>query len=182
MTVTVSDRPAGNEKDRDELVELVYDELRQIAGRLMRREDPNHSLQPTAVVHEAVIRLLGEGVFQKAGERSHLIAAAVRAMRELLIDHARRRAAWRHGGRSRRVSLDSVVDYFEKQGLDIVAVHEALDRLRSLHQRQSHVISLRYIGGLTVDEIASSLDVSTTTVERDLRLARAWLHDQLEDN
>jgi RNA polymerase sigma factor (TIGR02999 family) len=181
MTLTASDKPAENEQGTDELVQLVYDELRQIAGRLMRREDPNHSLQPTAVVHEAVIRLLGEGVFQKAGDRSHLIGAAVRAMRELLIDHARRRAAWRHGGRSRRVSLDSVVDYFENQGLDIVTVHEALDRLGSLHQRQSHVISLRYFGGLTVDEIASSLEVSTTTVERDLRLARAWLHDQLED-
>ena len=95
----------------------------------MRRERPDHTLSPTAVVHEAVIRLLGEAVFDKAADRSFLFASAARAMREVLIDHARRRAAGRHGGGRQRVPLDLVVDYFESQGLDIVAVHEALDRL-----------------------------------------------------
>ena len=100
-------------------------------------------------------------------------------MREVLIDHARRRAADRRGGGWRRVPLDSIVDYFEAQGLDVVAVHEALDRLAELNERQSQVMTLRYFGGLTVPEVAAALGVSVVTVERDWRLARAWLRGQL---
>ena len=125
---------AGDERAEDELIALVYDELRRVAGRLMRRERADHTLSPTAVVHEAVIRLLGDAVFDKAADRSYLFASAARAMREVLIDHARRRAADRRGGGRRRVPLDVVVDYFEEQGLDVVAVHEALDRLAELER------------------------------------------------
>ena len=100
-------------------------------------------------------------------------------MREVLIDHARRRAADRRGGGWRRVPLDLVVDYFEEQELDVVAVHEALDRLAELNERQSQVMTLRYFGGLTVPEVAAALGVSVVTVERDWRLARAWLRGQL---
>ena len=146
---------------------------------LMRRERPDHTLSPTAVVHEAVIRLLGEAVFDKAADRSFLFASAARAMREVLIDHARRRAADRRGGGRRRVPLDAVVDYFEEQGLDVVAVHEALDRLAELDGRQAQVMTLRYFGGMTVPEVAAALGVSVVTVERDWRLARAWLAGQL---
>src|SRR5437868_6669101 len=108
----------------------------------MRRERPGHTLSPTAVVHEAVIRLLGEAVFDKAADRSDLFASAARAMREVLIDHARRRAAGRRGGGRRRVPLDWVVDYFEAQDLDIVAVHDALDRLAERDERQAQVMTL----------------------------------------
>jgi RNA polymerase sigma-70 factor, ECF subfamily len=169
----------GNERARGELVERVYDELRRVALRLMRRERQDHTLSPTAVVHEAVIRLLGDEVFDKATGRSYLLASAARAMREVLIDHARRRAADRRGGGRRRVPLDLVVDYFEAQGLDVIAVHEALDRLAELNERQAQVITLRYFGGMTVPEVATALGVSVVTVERDWRLARAWLGDQL---
>jgi RNA polymerase sigma factor (TIGR02999 family) len=159
---------------------MVYDELRQVAGRLMQRERTDHTLSPTAVVHEAVIRLLGEQVFDRAEDRGFLFASAARAMREVLIDHARRRTAGRRGGGDRRrVPLDSVVDYFEEQGLDIVAVHEALDRLAERNGRQAQVMTLRYFGGMTVPEIAAALGVSVVTVERDWRLARAWLAGQL---
>ena len=171
---------AGDEGARGELVAMVYEELRQVASRLMRRERADHTLSPTAVVHEAVIRLLGEAVFDKAADRNFLLASAARSMREVLIDHARRRAADRRGGGRRRVALDSVVDYFEEQGLDIVAVHEALDRLAELDGRQSQVMTLRYFGGMTVAEVAAALGVSVTTVEQDWRLARAWLAGQLE--
>jgi RNA polymerase sigma factor (TIGR02999 family) len=170
---------AGDERARDELVALVYDELRRVASRLMRRERPDHTLSPTAVVHEAVIRLLGEAAFDRAADRSYLFASAARAMREVLIDHARRRGAARHGGGRRRVTLDSVVDYFQEQGLDVVAVHEALDRLSELNERQAQVMTLRYFGGMTVPEIAAALGVSVVTVERDWRQARAWLVGQL---
>jgi RNA polymerase sigma factor (TIGR02999 family) len=171
---------AGDERARGEVVSLVYDELRRVASGLMRRERAGHTLSPTAVVHEAVIRLLGEDVFDKAADRTFLFAAAARAMREVLIDHARHRAADRRGGARRRVPLDSVVDYFEEQGVDVVAVHEALDRLAELNGRQAQVMTLRYFGGMTVAEVAGALGVSVVTVERDWRLARAWLAGQLE--
>lgn len=170
---------AGDGLARDELITLIYHELRQVAARLMRKERLNHTLAPTAVVHEAVMRLLGDQVFEKAPDRNYLFASAARAMREILIDHARQRASARRGGGWQRRPLDLVVDYFESQNLDILAVHEALDRLAVLNERQSQVITLRYFGGLTVPEVASALDVSVVTVERDWRLARAWLLGQL---
>ena len=179
LTVILSRARAGDERARGELIALIYDELRRVASRLMRRERAGHTLSPTAVVHEAVIRLLGEGVFDRAADRSFLFASAARAMREVLIDHARRRAAARRGGGMRRVPLDSVVDYFEGQGLDVVAVHEALDRLAALDGRQAQVMTLRYFGGMTVAEVAAALGVSVATVEQDWRLARAWLAGQL---
>jgi RNA polymerase sigma-70 factor (ECF subfamily) len=170
---------SGDDQARSELVGVVYEELRRVATGLMRRERADHTLSPTAVVHEAVIRLLGEAVFDRAADRSLLLASAARAMREVLIDHARRRHAERRGGGVRRLPLDLVVDYFEEQGLDIVAVHEALDRLAELNGRQAQVMTLRYFGGMTVPEVAAALDVSVVTVERDWRLARAWLGEQL---
>jgi RNA polymerase sigma factor (TIGR02999 family) len=153
--------------------------LRQFASGRMRRERAGHTLSPTAVVHEAVIRLLGEPVFDKAADRSYLFAAAARAMREVLIDHARRRAADRRGGGRQRVQLDAVVDHLEEQGVDVLAVHEALDRLAELDGRQAQVMTLRYFGGMTVPEVAEALGVSVVTVERDWRLARAWLAVEL---
>jgi RNA polymerase sigma factor (TIGR02999 family) len=179
LTLILGRARAGDEEARGELLARVYDELRQVASGLMRRERPGHTLSPTAVVHEAVIRLLGEAVFDKAADRSFLFAAAARAMREVLIDHARRRAAGRRGGGRQRVPLDLVVDYFEAQDLDLVAVHEALDRLAELNERQAQVMTLRYFGGMTVPEVAAALGVAVVTVERDWRLARAWLAGQL---
>jgi RNA polymerase sigma-70 factor, ECF subfamily len=179
LTLVLGRARDGDERARGELVALVYDELRRVASGLMHRERAGHTLSPTAVVHEAVIRLLGEAVFDKATDRNFLFASAARAMREVLIDHARRRSADRRGGSRRRVALDSVVDYFEEQGLDVVAVHEALDRLGELNSRQAHVMTLRYFGGMTVPEVAAALGVSIVTVERDWRLARAWLASQL---
>ena len=157
LTIIMGRARAGDEQARDELVARVYDELRQVASRLMIRERADHTLSPTAVVHEAVIRLLGEAVFDEAPDRSYLFASAARAMREVLIDHARRRTAGRRGGGRRRVALDAVVDYLEGQGLDVVAVHEALDRLAELDGRQAQVMTLRYFGGMTVAEVAAAL-------------------------
>jgi RNA polymerase sigma-70 factor (ECF subfamily) len=179
LTLILGRARAGDEGARGELLALVYDELRQVASHLMRRERAGHTLSPTAVVHEAVIRLLGDAVFDKATDRGFLFASAARAMREVLIDHARRRGADRRGGGRRRVPLDAVVDYFEGQGLELVAVHEALDRLAERDERQAQVMTLRYFGGMTVAEVAAALGVSVVTVERDWRVARAWLVGQL---
>ncbi len=179
LTLILGRARNGDNGARSELLTLVYDELRGMASRLMRRERADHTLSPTAVVHEAVIRLLGEAVLEKAADRSYLFAAAARAMREVLIDHARRRAADRHGGGRQRVPLDAVVDYFQGQGLDLIAVHEALDRLAERDERQAQVMTLRYFGGMTVPEVAAALGVSVVTVERDGRVARAWLVGQL---
>lgn len=179
LTLILGRARGGDDKARAELLALVYDELRRVASGLMRRERPDHTLSPTAVVHEAVIRMLGDAVFDKAGDRSFLFASAARAMREVLIDHARRRGADRRGGGRRRVPLDAVADYFEGQGLDLVAIHEALDRLAERDDRQAQVMTLRYFGGMTVPEVAAALGVSTVTVERDWRLARAWLVGEL---
>ena len=170
----------GEARIEGELLTLVYGELRQVASRLMRRERSDHTLSPTAVVHEAVLRLLGDANFASL-DRNFLQAAAARAMREVLIDHARRRGADRRGGGWRRVPIDAVVDYFESQNLDIVAVHEALDKLAVVDERLSQVITLRYFGGMTVPEVAKALGVSIVTVERDWRLGRAWLRGQLRD-
>jgi RNA polymerase sigma-70 factor (ECF subfamily) len=179
LTVILSRARSGDERARGELIALIYDELRRVASGLMLRERAGHTLPPTAVVHEAVIRLLGEGVFDRAADRNFLFASAARAMREVLIDHARQRAAARRGGGMRRVPLDSVVDYFEGEGLDVVAVHEALDRLAALDGRQAQLMTLRYFGGMTVAEVAAALGVSVATIEQDWRLARAWLAGQL---
>ena len=178
LTVILSQARGGDEGARGELIALIYDELRGVASRLMLRERARHTLPPTAVVHEAVIRLLGEGVFDRAADRNFLFASAARAMREVLIDHARQRAAARRGGGMRRVPLDSVVDYFDGQGLDVVAVHEALDLLAALDGRQAQLMTLRYFGGITVAEVAAALGVSVATAEQDWRLARAWLAGQ----
>jgi RNA polymerase sigma-70 factor, ECF subfamily len=170
---------AGGGRPEGERIAAVYDELRRVASRLMRRERACHTLSPTAVVHEAVVRMLGDAAFVQAADESDLIARASRVMRETLIDHARRRAAGRRGGGRRRIPIDSMLDYFEEQGLDVVAVHEALDRLAEWNGRQARVMTLRYFAGMTIAEVAEALGVSPVTVERDWRLARAWLRDQL---
>jgi RNA polymerase sigma factor (TIGR02999 family) len=181
LSVILDQARAGDEAARNDLIALIYQELRQVAARMMRRERAGHTLPPTAVVHEAVMRLLNEDVFGRASNPNFLFQAAARAMREILVDHARRRGAARRGGGWTRVSLDSLVDYFESHALDVLAIHEAIDRLSRMNERQGHVITLRYFGGMTVEEIAEALDVSVVTIERDCRVARAWLHGQLKD-
>ena len=169
----------GDQRAKGEVIAMVYDELRRVASGMMRRERTEHTLSPTAVVHEAVIRLIGDAVIESSPDRAFLFASAARAMREVLIEHARRRSADRRGGGWRRAPLDLVVDYFEERDLDIIAVHEALGRLAEQHERQAQVMTLRYFGGMSVPEVAAALGVSVATVERDWRLARAWLRCEL---
>jgi RNA polymerase sigma factor (TIGR02999 family) len=171
---------SGESAAQHQVVQRVYDRWHRIAAALMRRERGDHTLGPTALLHEAFIRLVAGGVFRTAANRAVLYAAAARAMRQTLADHARRRdAAKRGGGGHRRVPLDGLLEHFETQRIDVLALRDAIDRLEALHERQSLVVTLRCFGGFTVREIASLLDVSVATVENDFRFARAWLWNHL---
>jgi RNA polymerase sigma factor (TIGR02999 family) len=179
VTTLLEEIRAGNEEARHRLAERIYGELREVAAGLMRGEPAGHTLQPTALLHEAFARLIGAGVLGEAPNRAYLFGAAARAMREVLVDHARRRQADKRGAGRSRLPLDAVLAYFEEQDLDVVALHEALDRLADFHERQSQVVTLRFFAGMTVPEVAQELGVSISTVEADFRIARAWLRQQL---
>lgn len=159
------------------LTEEAYAELRRIAARYLSAERPDHTLQPTALVNEAFVRLdAGASAF---ADRKHFIAAAARAMRNILVDHARARGAQKRGA-GRRVALDvEAAGVDEGHGADVVVLDEALGRLETLHPRQARIVEMRFFGGLTNAETATLLDVSERTVERDWIVARAWLRREL---
>jgi RNA polymerase sigma factor (TIGR02999 family) len=179
LTAILGEVRDGRADAQERLVRVIYAELRRIAGGLMRREGPGHTLQPSALVHETLLRLLDGDALADVPNRRYLFAAAAQAMRQVLVDHARcRHAAKRLGGRIRR-PLDAALVAYEQQGLDVLALHDALDQLARSNPRQAQVVTLRFFGGLSVPEVAAALEVSDTTVEGDWRFARAWLHDQL---
>ena len=170
----------GEPEARDRLTRAVYAELRRMAGKLMRRERPDHTLQPSALVNEALLKLFEGNVIENAPNRRYLFAAAAQAMRQILVDHARKRdAVKREGGRD-RVTLDAVLSYFEDKQLDILALDEAVRHLFAKNERQGLVVSLRFFVGLSVPEVAETLEVSVATVEGDWRASRAWLRGQLK--
>jgi RNA polymerase sigma factor (TIGR02999 family) len=177
LTVLIEKARTGGSVARDRLFRAIYEEFHRIAVSLMSNERPGHTLQPSALVDEAVLRLIMGEVLEKAPNRHYLFGAATRAMRQALVDHHRRRKA--RDGRLKKVPLDEVLAHVERQNLDIEALSAALDRLSALNERQGLVVALRFFAGLTVVEVAEALDVSVGTVELDWRFARAWLRDQL---
>lgn len=179
VTTLLAEIRAGSPDAQSKLVALVYNELRRLAADLLRRERPGHTLQPTALVHEAFLRLLRPEALAHTRDRAHFFATAARAMRQILVDHARQRAANKRGGGQDLVSLDEALDHLARQKLDVLAVHEALDQLTALHERQSQIVELRFFGGYTVTEIAALLEISVSTVESDFRKAAAFLRSQL---
>jgi RNA polymerase sigma-70 factor (ECF subfamily) len=161
----------------EDLLPLVYDELRQLARRYLSRERPGHTLQPTALVHEAYIKLVDQSRVDWQG-RTHFFAVGAKVMRNLLIDHARAKGRAKRGGGRHRVTLAEGLTPFASGELDIdqlLAVNESLDRLAELDPRQAKVVELRFFGGLTVPEVALVLGVSQRTIEGDWTHARAWL-------
>lgn len=170
----------GDGAAKARLMDLVYGQLRDIAAQLLIHEDTAATLQPTMLVHEAYLRLDKGGVLSDAPNRRYFFAAAAQAMRQVLVDHARRRRSEKRGKGWQRVPLDAVLIYFEQQNLDVVALHEALDQLAALDERQSQIVVLRFFGGFSVAEVADQLEVSVSTVESDSRMARAWLHRQIQ--
>jgi RNA polymerase sigma factor (TIGR02999 family) len=179
LTAILNQARAGGHDARERLVGAIYDELRRTAGGLMRLERPGHTLQPSALVHEALLRLLDGDALADVPNRRYLFAAAAQAMRQVLVEHARRRRARKRGGNRVRVPLDQVLAGFDERGLDVIALHEALERLAQEHPRPAQVVDLRFFGGLSVPEVAETLAVSDTTIESDWRFARAWLKGQL---
>lgn len=176
LRVDGADRDAAFEQ----LFPLVYAELKRAAEFLLQREQVGHTLQPTALVHEAFLKLAG-GAVPAVNDRAHFVGVAARAMRQILVDHARRRTAAKRGAGDRFITLGEEV-HAEAPGADadtLLALDEALKALAELEPRLARVVELRYFGGLSETEIAAALDVTTRTVQRDWAKARAWLHAQL---
>lgn len=170
---------AGDRSALERLMPLVYDELRRLAELHFRRERVGHTLQPTAVVHEAYFRLVDQTrVTWK--NRGHFFAVASQAMRRILVDHARARAADKRGGGEKRVTLQNVEAAAEPvEGLDLLALDEALMRLKALDGGQAQIVELRFFGGLSIEETAEAIETSASSVKREFRSAKAWLYREL---
>ncbi len=170
----------GDDAAREALFERVYDELRRLAGGMLARERVGHTLDGTALVHEAAGRLLRASGVHMGSQRTHFFATMAQTMRRVLVDHARRRRRLRRGGDRQRVPLDSVVERIEQeQRIDLVDLDEALSEFREVGPRECQAIELQFFGGLSIQDIGEQLDVSAATVKRDLRFARLWLHRRL---
>jgi RNA polymerase sigma factor (TIGR02999 family) len=168
----------GDQRARDELMPLIYNELRRLARSHLRRERVNHTLQPTALVHEAFLRLIDQSQVNWQN-RAHFFGAAARLMRQILINHAEARRAAKRGGEAERISLNDVDQFTVEQGLDLEALDEALKRLEQIDPPQSRIVELRYFSGLTIEEIAEVMGISPATVKREWSTARAWLRREL---
>jgi RNA polymerase sigma factor (TIGR02999 family) len=179
ITLLLKEWGDGNEAVLDRLMPQVYDELRRQASRYLRKERPGHTLQTTALIHEAYIKLIGQDHVEWQS-RSHFFAIASQAMRRILVDHARTRHREKRGGPGENLPLDDayMVGTPEKS-VDLIALDEALVRLESLDRRQAKVVELRYFSGLSNDEAAEVLGVSNATVRNDWTMAKAWLHGQI---
>ena len=167
----------GDQEAPRVLLPLVYDELRRLARHHLRAERSDHTLQSTALVHEAYLRLVKPGSVQLEG-RQHFFALASQLMREILVDYARgRRAAKRDGGE--RLTLDEAAELSGSKGVDLLALDDALNELAKMSPRQSRIVELKFFGGLRIGEVSEVLGVSSATVERDWAVARAWLHREI---
>lgn len=175
VTLLLARARAGDRAALDQLFPLVYEQLRRTAQQALRAERPGHTLQPTALVNEAYLKLIGAGNIP-AADRHHFVLIAARAMRQVLVDHARRRGAVKRGDGRTPVALDMEVADDRVDLEELIALDDALERLSALNPRLRMIVELRFFGGLEEKEIAESLGVTTRTVQRDWAKARAWLH------
>jgi RNA polymerase sigma-70 factor (ECF subfamily) len=167
--------------DPDDLMQVVYDELRALASAYLRQERPGHMLQTTALVHEAWLRLHGRRAVAYQG-RAHFFRAAALAMRRILLNHAEKRRALKRGGGHRKASLtESLHLRSPSSDVDVIVLGDVLDRLSRWDEQKARVVELRYFGGCTIDQTAEALGISTATVEREWRFARAWLRAELDE-
>lgn len=170
---------AGDDSAAGQLLPIVYKELRALAGHMFQDEPSHHTLQPTAIVHEAYLRLVSTPDGSWTG-RAHFLAVAAKAMRQILIDYARRRNAAKRGGRGwNRMTLDRALDVMESNMIDATDLDEALSRLATRSDRQARIVELRVFGGLTVDEVSQVMNLGRTTVNSDWTIAKAWLKREL---
>ena len=180
ITQLLLDWSNGDQKALDKLMPLVYSELRRLAGNYLRRERPGHTLQPTALVNEAYLKL----VDQKGARwqnRAQFFGVAAQLMRRILVDHARVHHADKRGGPDQqRLSITSAEQLVQQPTVDLLALHEALEELATLDTQQERIVELRFFGGLSIEETAQVLGIGHATVERDWKMARAWLRRKLE--
>ena len=168
----------GDKEALDKLMPVVYDELRRQAARYLRREQAGHTLQTTALIHEAYVRLVDQRNVQWQN-RAHFFGIAAQMMRRILVDHARTKKRAKRGGSDVKVSLADATIPVQERDLDVVALDEALTRLAEIDEQQSRVVELRFFSGLTVEETAEVMGISPATVKRDWSMAKAWLHREL---
>ena len=169
----------GDQEAAEQLLPMVYDELRRVARNCFRREGPGHTLQPTALVHEAWMRLF-EGEQPEYESRRHFLAVAAITMRRVLVDHARARDTRKRGSQWSRVAFENAREAGDDgPDFEVLAVHEALEKLATLSPRQAQVVELRWFGGMTVPEVSEHLGAATRTIEQDWTAARAWLRVEL---
>lgn len=164
----------GDQSVVDQLTPLVYSELRRLADGYMRRERPDHTLQPTALIHEAYIRLIQQSQ-PEWHSRSHFFRFAAHLMRQILVDHARTRRAEKRGGDAEKVPFDDMAIVAASEPVDVLAVDEALERMASFDPRKAQTLELKFFGGMSEEEIAQALGISVRTLGRELRLAKAWM-------
>jgi RNA polymerase sigma-70 factor (ECF subfamily) len=181
MTTLLVRASEGDWRAADELLPLVYDKLRALAAELMVQERVDHTLQPTALVHEAYLKLIDQ-TRAHWENRAHFFSVAAQALRRILVDHARGRARAKRGGPQARLQLDEGLIAAYEQTVDLLTLNDALTRLAEQDQQRARVVELRFFGGLTIDETAAVLDVSSRTAERQWRYARAWLYRELADS
>jgi RNA polymerase sigma factor (TIGR02999 family) len=174
--VTEESTQAGSSAD---LLPKVYDELRRLAKARLAREPAGLTLQPTALVHEAYLRLAGSGTDKRWDKRGHFFAAAAIAMRRILVERARHYRRIKHGGEQQRVELDNEAPGLAPALPDVLAIDQALTRLEQIDPQKARVVLLRYFAGLTIEETADAMDLSPATVKNEWAFARAWLHDVL---
>ncbi len=179
LTRLLQDVSAGRAQPSDALLPLVYEQLRAIAQQRLRQERANHTLNATALVHEAYLRLAGDASLPWEN-RAHFFGAAARAMRRILIEHARRRGAGKRGGGSHQVPLSLLDLVADADQDDVLAVDAAVEKLLVIDPRMAEIVHLRFYAGLSLEETAAALDISERTVRRDWNLARAWLARELE--
>lgn len=178
VTRLLADWSDGNQQALEELLPLIYNELRQLAHNFLYRERPGHTLQTTALVHEAYLKLIDQRD-ARFENRAHFFAIAAQAMRRILIDSARRHTAAKRGGRREKVSLDEAADISLEPDNNLLALDEALNALAEIDPEQSRIVELRYFGGLTIEETAEVLKTSPATVKREWTMARAWLYEAM---
>ncbi|MFN0112044.1 MAG: sigma-70 family RNA polymerase sigma factor [Blastocatellia bacterium] len=169
----------GDQSSRDQLLGIVYDELRRQAARYLRRERPDHTLQPTALVHEAYLQLIDQSHVSWEN-RAHFFGVAARLMRRILVDHARAHQAEKRGKGNEKLALDEAIAVPENKDLNILALNDALEELVRMDEQQSRIVELRYFGGLSIEETAAVTGVSPATVKREWAMAKAWLNNQIK--
>jgi len=180
ITELLIDWGKGDQAALDKLMPLVYNELRRLASNYLRRERASHTLQPTALVNEAYLKLIDQRNAHWQN-RAHFFGISAQLMRRILVDHARQHQAVKRGGSNQqRLSITSAEQIAKEQSIDLLALNEALDQLASMDPQQAQIVELKFFGGLSIDETAEVLGISHATVERDWKMARAWLRRQLE--